>query len=221
MSGARPDAVIVDAVLTGAVVPFGKLGGTSAIAKYPQVGRQWLGPEGFTADEQADRRVHGGPDKAVHHYPHDHYRWWRHQIGPHPLLDTPGAFGENIATSGLLEADLCIGDRFGLGEAVVEVAQGRQPCWKLNQRFERPDILGAVVASGRAGWYYRVIEPGWVRSGDALALLARPLPAWTVERCIELLVAGGHRTDPAACAELAEVALLAEEWRLRALKLSR
>src|SRR3546814_11953765 len=83
--------------------------------------------------------------KAVHLYVQDHYPFWREITGGHELLDGPGAFGENIAASGLSEAELCLGDRFRLGTALVEVSQGRQPCWKLDHRFGRKDILATVV----------------------------------------------------------------------------
>src|SRR3546814_4036209 len=81
------------------------------------------------------------------------------------LLDGPGAFGENIAASGLSEAELCLGDRFRLGTALVEVSQGRQPCWKLDHRFGRKDILATVVRTGKCGVYFRVIEEGVAQAG--------------------------------------------------------
>src|SRR5690606_2996352 len=122
-----------------------------------------LGHEG---DEQADRAVHGGPEKAIHHYARDHYDLWRAEIGDHPLLHRPGAFGENISTTGLSEEDVCIGDRYRLGTALVEVSQGRQPCWKVDHRFGGLAISAAMVRSRRTGWYYRVIEEGAVGAGD-------------------------------------------------------
>src|SRR3546814_6874154 len=80
---------------------------------------------GLAGDEQADRTVHGGIDKAIHHYPADHYDWWRGYLGDVPLLDAPGAFGENISTLGLDEENVLLGDCFRLGTALVEVTQAR------------------------------------------------------------------------------------------------
>lgn len=177
----------VEAVLTGRAVDYTRPGSRSAIAKRPRQGPVLAGPEGLDGDEQGDRRVHGGPDKAIHHYPHDHYAAWRAELGPHPLLEAPGAFGENISTRGVTEADLCLGDRLRLGAAVVEVSQGRQPCWKLSDRFGIADLARRVQYSGRTGWYYRVLEPGPVQAGDVLELLERPWPDWPLTRLAGLL----------------------------------
>ncbi len=119
------------AVLLGQIRPFRGDDEPSAIGKLPVVHPVAVGPMGLAGDEQADRTVHGGIDKAIHHYPADHYDGWRAYLGDVPLLDTPGAFGENISTLGLDESSVFIGDRFRLGTALVEVSQARQPCWKL------------------------------------------------------------------------------------------
>jgi len=177
----------IEAVLAGRAVEYTRPGSRSAIAKTPLDGPVQVGPEGLAGDEQGDRRVHGGPDKAIHHYPRDHYACWAAELGAHPLLGAPGAFGENISTLGLTEADVCLGDRLRLGTAVVEVSQGRQPCWKLSDRFGIADMARRVQDSGRSGWYYRVLEPGQVAAGDALVLLERPHPEWPLLRLAELL----------------------------------
>src|SRR5262249_3871104 len=148
-------------------------------------------------------------DKALHLYPQDHYRWWRGRMGDHPLLDAPGAFGENIASSGMTEEDICLGDRFRLGGAVVEASHGRQPCWKLDRRLDRPDIMKPIVRTARCGVYFRVIAQGEAESGDAMALVERPLPEWSIARIFRLLVAGGATRDPAAVRALAAMPLLA------------
>ena len=177
----------IEAVLTGRAVDYTRPGSRSAIAKVAVAGAVEVGVEGLAGDEQGDRRVHGGPDKAIHHYPREHYATWAEEIGAHPLLAMPGAFGENLSTTGVSEADLCLGDRLRLGTALVEVSQGRQPCWKLSDRFGIADMARRVQDSGRSGWYYRVLEPGTVQAGDALELLARPHPHWPLPRLAELL----------------------------------
>ena len=185
MSGST--AVAVDALLAGKARAYTRPGTSSAIDKRPLAGAVHIGELGLEGDEQGDLRVHGGVDKAVHQYAFDHYTAWRQDLGVLPLLQAPGAFGENISTRGLTEADVCLGDRFVLGDALLEVSQGRQPCWKLNDRFGIPDIARRVQDSGRSGWYYRVLEPGTVQAGDALELLARPHPHWPLPRLAELL----------------------------------
>jgi MOSC domain-containing protein YiiM len=200
----------VDAVLTGRAVDYTRPGSRSAIAKRPVDGRLAIGPEGIEGDEQGDRRVHGGPDKAIHHYPRDHYATWRDEVGLHPLLQAPGAFGENISTRGITEADLCLGDELRLGTALVEVSQARQPCWKLSDRFGVVDMARRVQDSGRSGWYYRVLEPGTVQAGDTLALLARPHPQWPLPRLAELLY---RRTLDTAELQAALALPLVPSWR--------
>jgi MOSC domain-containing protein YiiM len=179
--------VRVDALLVGSAKPYTRPGSSSAIDKHPLAGTVSIGELGFVGDQQGDPRVHGGPDKAVHHYAFDHYPAWREDIGDSPLLRAPGAFGENISTHGLDEGNVCLGDRFRLGTAVLEVSQGRQPCWKLNDRFGVPAMARRVQSSGRTGWYYRVLQPGVARAGELLRLDARPYPAWTLSRLGMLL----------------------------------
>jgi MOSC domain-containing protein YiiM len=206
-------------VLCGKVAPFRGDGQPSAIAKSPAVGHVAVGRLGLEGDEQADSAVHGGPDKAIHHYPHDHYGFWAEAIGQHPLLANFGAFGENIATLGLTEGEVCIGNRWRLGTALVEVSQGRQPCWKLDHRFDGARVNAGVVRSRRAGWYYRVLEEGSVGAGDHLALVERPYPGWSVLRVFGLLIAGEHRHDRPGLEALGSVVALAEPWMRRREKL--
>ena len=181
----------VDAVLVGRVAPlqgeYARKGGTSAIAKSAVAAPVHVGREGLAGDAQADLRVHGGPDKAVHHYAFDHYAAWRAELGALPVLDAPGAFGENLSTRGIDESTICLGDRLRIGEVVLEVSQSRQPCWKLNARFGVADMAARVQKSGRPGWYYRVLETGNLKAGDAIELLDRPHPAWPLSRIIEVL----------------------------------
>ncbi|QXF11647.1 MULTISPECIES: MOSC domain-containing protein [Sphingopyxis] len=209
----------IDALLTGKARRFGAKGEPSAIDKRAVEGRRAVGALGIAGDEQADLSVHGGPDKAIHHYPRDHYGWWAATIGDHALLQDAGAFGENISTSGLTESAACIGDRYRLGSALVEISQGRQPCWKLGHRFGIATLPATVVTSRRGGWYYRVIEDGAVGAGDALELMERPLPDWSVERVFHLLIGGAGKREPAALRALAAMDLLAANWRARAQKL--
>ncbi|HMO75942.1 MAG TPA: MOSC domain-containing protein [Sphingopyxis sp.] len=209
----------IDALLTGKARRFGAKGEASAIAKAPVAERLAIGYLGIAGDEQANLSVHGGPDKAIHHYPRDHYAWWAETLGSHPLLEAPGAFGENISTEGLIETEACIGDRYRLGSALVEISQGRQPCWKLGHRFGVASVPATVVTSRRSGWYYRVIEEGAVAAGDGLALVERPLPEWSVARVFGLLIGGAGKREPEALRNLARMDVLATSWRVRAGKL--
>lgn len=210
MNVALAPSITVDAVLAGKVVDYTRPGSRSAIDKQPLRGRVMIGLEGLLDDEQGDRRVHGGPDKAVHHYPHDHYAAWQAELGGHPLLAVPGAFGENFSGSGLVEADVCLGDRFAIGSVVLEVSQLRQPCWKLSDRFGVPDMARRVQATGRTGWYYRVLQAGGIEAGQALTLVERAYPQWSLTRIADVLYRRG--VDAELIRELLELPLV-PSWR--------
>lgn len=179
--------VRVDALLAGKAVAYTRPGSVSAIAKHPLAGEVRIGVLGIEGDEQGDLRVHGGIDKALHHYAFEHYALWRNELGDLPLLQTPGAFGENISTHGLSEADVCLGDRYQLGSAVLEVSQGRQPCWKLNDRFGVAGMAKRVQTTGRSGWYYRVLQAGTASPDDVLTRLECRHPDWPLARLTQLL----------------------------------
>lgn len=161
-------------------------------------------------DRQADRRVHGGPDKAVCVYSGDHYPAWREELG-RPDMGA-GGFGENFTVSGQTEADVCLGDRFHVGQAVVEVSQPRGPCAKLARRWDRPDLPKRVVASGRSGWYLRVIQEGHVQAGESLTLVERPFAEWTIARVNDVTYGlRGSTLDDAQ--ELVRCPALAHSWQ--------
>ena len=138
----------------------------TGIFKAPVEGPVLLRRLNLDGDQQADLRVHGGRAKALYAYPSEHYAFWRRQL-PGPVLPW-GMFGENLTTEGLHEDDVCIGDRFRIGKALVAVTQPRMPCYKLGIRFGRPDIVKQFLASGRSGVYFAVVEEGPVASGDPI-----------------------------------------------------
>ena len=206
-------------LLRGAIAPLGDELLPSGIAKTPHTGPLWLELEGLAGDEQADRVHHGGPDKALHHYPFEHYAAWRNELttaqngGDGFEL---GGFGENISTLGVTENDVCIGDVFALGEAQIQISQGRSPCRKLNLRFGVADMVHRVHATGLTGWYYRVLKTGEVAAGNHLILLERHCPAWPISRVQQILF--GDRIDRSALMTLAALLQLASNWRTRAAK---
>lgn len=198
-------------VLTGIVKPLPDDERLSGIDKHPVPGPWRITRTGIAGDAQADLKNHGGLEKALHQYPRDHYGVWSKEIGAHSLLDHPGAFGENLCTKGWTEADICLGDVVRFGSAVLQVSQGRQPCWKLNKRFDRNDMAYTVQKTGRTGWYYRVLQEGNATDGDHLVLDHRPQPDWPLTRLTRLLYRDTNARDElAAMAALGE---LAESWR--------
>ncbi|WP_265519031.1 MOSC domain-containing protein [Nitratireductor luteus] len=201
----------VDAVFVGALRPLGPRGVPSGIFKQEATGPVAVGTTGLAGDHQGDTRVHGGPEKALHLYPARHYRSWRRELPEKAGSFTAGAFGENLSVSGIGEDDICIGDTLQLGTALVQFSQGRQPCWKLNERFGEKTMAARVQETGRTGWYFRVLKEGTVAAGDRLALMERPQPDWTLARVTGLLYRDMLNYE--ALAELAENAFLAESWR--------
>ncbi len=206
----------IPTVLVGSVLLLGEKGVPSGIFKRPITRPLRFSQNGIESDAQGDRRHHGGPDKAVHHYPFEHYASWRSEIGPHAALERPGAFGENLSTTGLTEETIALGDVFRLGQAVLQVSQGRQPCFKLNLRFSTAAMARCAQEKRRTGWYYRVLEEGIVAPGDELVLTDRPLPDWPIGRLLRVLY-----TDTLNREELSLVAkldILPESWRNLALR---
>ncbi|WP_371925171.1 MOSC domain-containing protein [Pseudomonas sp. H9] len=200
----------LETVLTGKAVAFTRPGSYSAIAKQPRSGELAVTELGLAGDEQGDLRVHGGKDKAIHHYPREHYTLWAAELGEHPLLQAPGAFGENLSTNGWTEHTVCLGDRLRIGTAVLEISQGRMPCWKLNDRFQVKDMALRVQQSGRTGWYYRVLEEGVLAAGATFELIERPYPQWSVARLASVLF--DKRVDSEIVRQCLELPLV-PSWR--------
>jgi MOSC domain-containing protein YiiM len=176
--------------------------------KEPVAGPVRVGATNLEGDGQADLRVHGGPDKAVLLYAAAHYPAWRAELG----FEMPfGAFGENLTVEGWTEDTACIGDVYAAGTARLQVAQPRGPCWKIARRWKIRDLSARVQRHRRTGWYARVLREGVLRAGDALTLVERPHPEWTVALALELLRPGNGREAEAAA--LARVPELAESWR--------
>ena len=194
----------------GRARPFGPKGVPSAIDKQPVAVPLHAGPLGLSGDEQGDPRHHGGPDKAVHAYASANYAIWRQELPDRAAFFRAGGFGENLVVEGIDESGICLGDLWQVGGAVMAVSQGRQPCWKLNLRFDQPDMARRVQDSGRTGWYYRVLEPGEVQAGDGLILLERPFPQWTLARLIEVLYR--HDAPPSVLEDLLALPLV-PSWR--------
>lgn len=142
---------------------------STAIFKQPVQGKIALTKLNLDGDEQADLTVHGGPDKAIYAYASEHYPWWQEQM---PDVDFPhGRFGENLTIEGLLESDVCIGDEFQVGSAVIKVSQPRLPCYKLGIRFGRADVIKKFMQSARSGIYFSVVQEGELCAGDEIKFL--------------------------------------------------
>jgi len=174
-------------IQVGQIRPLGPAAVPSAFNKHVVDGPIEVTPLGLVGDEQADLSVHGGPDKAVYGYCAAHYPAWIEEYPEHRVAFVAGGVGENLTIAGMSEADLCVGDIHRIGSATLQLCQPRQPCFKFALRFGDKRLPKAMVRNGRAGWYYRVIEPGTIRAGDAVAPIERPHPELRFERLIEIV----------------------------------
>jgi len=205
----------IDCVLTGEVKSFGVNGQASGYVKQANTDAVSLDWEGLSGDAQADKKHHGGIDKALFHYCSDHYKVWR-EMRPDlaRYFNNVGAFGENISSSILNEENVFIGDKFKIGNAIVEVTQGRQPCWKLGHFFNDVTMVKAVVDTAKGGWYYRVIERGIIKQGNEIALIERPNSEVTVKQAFDVLVA--KKKNKTVLEQLTKLPALSESWKQRA-----
>ena len=157
---------------------------TTGIWKSPVAGRVALRGVNFDGDDQADRSVHGGPDKAVYAYAQEDYEYWR----AHEATETtPGLFGENLTVVGLDLRESMIGDQWRLGSTVLEIVQPRLPCFKLGIRMDDPRFLKRFLAAGRVGAYLRVIQEGDVGAGDEIVVTRMPDGGVTLREMIDAL----------------------------------
>jgi len=181
----------------------------SGIFKDAVPGPVWLSYGGLQGDEQADRKYHGGPEKAVCAYLAAHYDYWRRQPG---LADIPiGGFGENVTLQGATETELCIGDRFQFDEVIMEISQPRQPCWKLSRRWHVDDLKEQAERTGFTGFYFRVVKHGWLKPTATGMLVDRVWPQWDLAECNAIM--HQRREDHAAALRLSECPQLSTTWR--------
>jgi MOSC domain-containing protein YiiM len=164
---------ILGGVYTGKTKILKEEGYRSAINKRLTRERLTLTKLGLKGDEQADQSAHGGPDRALHLYPPQHYKVWQAEFLRDAQKFEPGTFGENISIPGWSEESVCIGDEFRIGTAIVAVSQPRIPCSKLNHRFGIPTLVKRVHDTGLTGWFFRVLEPGNIQLGDPYSRVRR------------------------------------------------
>jgi MOSC domain-containing protein YiiM len=181
----------------------------TAIFKDPVEGPVKVNELNLAGDQQADLTVHGGPEKAVYAYPAEHYEYWRKELPT--VAFSPGKFGENLTTKGLGEDTLCIGDRLRIGTALLMVTQPRLPCYKLEVRFGRDDMIKRFLASGRSGFYFSVIELGEVRSGSEIEVLSRDGNKVSVADIQQLYL--GQNRDQKLLERAIQVSALPENWK--------
>ncbi|OAG44430.1 hypothetical protein AYO21_01426 [Fonsecaea monophora] len=168
-------------VRTGRVRPVFGIQVQSAIFKNVRPGPVTVNKLGCEGDQHAFE-LHGGPEMALLQYSTLHYRRWEEELPESAHLFIPGGFGENLVAKYANERNLCIGDVIQIGTVVAQVSLPRQPCFKLNHRFQIKDMSKRSQDLFRTGWMYRILEEGTVQAGDDMVLLRRPHPEWTIAK---------------------------------------
>src|SRR5215207_707814 len=181
----------------------------SAIWKEPVPDRRWVDRLNVAGDAQADLVGHGGAHRAVYVYDLSAYEHWSEFLGRDDLA--PGNFGENLTVEGMPDDEVCIGDRYRIGEATVEVTQPRVTCFKVGLRLEEPRMPALLYSHGRPGFYLRVLEEGEVGAGDVIERIAIGPGAMSVREVSALLYLPGH--TPAGLHRALAIPALSEGWR--------
>lgn len=195
----------------GGIRPLPESGRPTGMYKQPVRTALDIGPEGFIGDQQADRRVHGGPDKAVHLYPSRHYATLAARFPQAAAQLVIGSLGENIATGDLDEGDVRVGDIWRLGSALLQVCQPRNPCWKIDERFACEGMAAFIAEQRLTGWYWRVLQPGTVAPGDSLELHQTAEGAFTLADAMVCWQA--HRPVLGDLERLAAIPGIADHWK--------
>lgn len=194
----------------GGIRPLPESGRPTGIYKQPVSQTLNIGVEGFAGDHQADRRVHGGPEKAVHLYPAHHYARLAERFPEAAAQLLPGSMGENISTPDLDEGTVRIGEIWQLGGARLQVCQPRSPCWKIDERFASEGMAAFIAEQRLTGWYLRVVTPGQAAPSDPL-ILETPAAGPTLAEAMQLWQA--HRPPLADLEKLAATPGIASQWK--------
>ncbi|QSB11116.1 MOSC domain-containing protein [Lysinibacillus sp. FSL K6-0057] len=167
----------------------------------------YLSSQGFEGDDVADKKHHGGPDRAVCLYPAEHYIQWEQELGK--TLPT-AAFGENLTVTNMLEADVCIGDIYKIGDVVIQITQGRIPCSTIDRYTEANILLKRLIETGYTGFLARVLEEGTICADSSIELVEKHPARISVLYCNEVYF---KNKDAIAMKQIQAVDALAEDWK--------
>ena len=167
----------------------------------------YLGTQGFEGDDVADKKHHGGPDRAVCLYPAEHYIQWETELGK-PL--PTAAFGENLTVTNMLEADVCIGDIYKIGDAVIQITQGRIPCSTIDRYTKANILLKRLIETGYTGFLARVLNEGIISAESKIELVERHSAGLSVLHCNKVYF---QNDDARAMKRIQAVDALADDWK--------
>ena len=177
----------------------------SAIWKNPVSGKVFAGGVNLEGDDQADREAHGGYDKAVYAYDSEDLVWWTSEIG---RVVAPGELGENLTLKGIQVNDALIGERWRVGETVLEVSEPRIPCWRLGVKMDDKSFPKKFTKALRPGAYLRIIQEGFLENGDAVEIIEKPSGTLSVREVFEI-----YTQNHAKANKILEASKISEAWR--------
>jgi MOSC domain-containing protein YiiM len=178
---------------------------STGIFKAPVEGRVRVEGVNIVGDHQADRRVHGGVNKAIYAYASEDYEWWSEQLG---RTLAPGTFGDNLTTEGIDVGSAVVGQRWRIADVVLEVSEPRVPCYKLGIRMEDPRFPEKFSAAGRPGSYLRIVTEGSLAAGDRICSSPPPSHSVTVADIARIYAGDRHEAG-----RLLEATELSEPWK--------
>lgn len=201
MTGVLSLGASVLSVNAGSVrtVPYGGKDVTTGIFKEPVEGRVIVAGVNIEGDDQADRAVHGGPDRAMYAYASEDYAWWKRELGREL---PPGTFGENLTTEGIDVNAALVGERWRIGSVVVQVTTPRFPCYKLAMKMDDPAFVRRFSAALRLGSYLSIVTEGALERGDAIDVVHRPSHGVTIGEMSKIYLFERHRLRELLVAEL-------------------
>ena len=172
-----------------------------------EVHEVYLATQGFEGDDVADLKHHGGPDRAVCLYPMEHYIQWEKEFDKKLPI---AAFGENLTVTNMLEVDVCIGDVYKVGDAIIQITQGRIPCSTIDKYTEANTLLKRLIETGYTGYLARVLDEGTIRIDSTIEIVERHPARLSVLHCNEVYF---KNNDPLAMKRIQAVDVLAEDWK--------
>ncbi len=197
-------------IFLGGIRPLPPDNQPTGIFKQEVVMPVWVGREGLAGDAQADRRVHGGPEKALHQYAIANYARLTSAFPEASELLVPGSLGENLSVPNWDEASIAIGDVFRFGDSTIQVSQPRSPCWKIDHRFGVEGMAKFIAEQRISGWYFRVLEEGAVEPiSDFKRIESNPESVSIAEL---LTLWAEHRPDPDRLIEVSRTPGLTASW---------
>ena len=202
----------ISALYCGSIKFLKPEGEKTGIYKDPVESAQ-IDENGIIGDIQADKRFHGGPEKALHQYSIYSYQQITQQFDELEGIAVAGSIGENISSADLDDTNVYIGDIYKIGEVVVQVSQPRTPCWKINSRFDNSKLAKFIAQQQITGWYYRVVENGLMKVGDEIELLERQNETASIKTFTQITLQ--HRPSLEELNLLINISGLNLEWKAR------